>query len=126
MTQENRLFRLSGPLDEALLARAQAVLEDVARRRGVMTYSELAEEVPGVGRRGPKVGAVLEVLGRRSFAEKDAILTVLVVNKTSQLPSEGFYQLQRDLRPGESGSDVVLARRERERVYASYPRLPSG
>ncbi|MFP5218911.1 MAG: hypothetical protein ACLGIG_04130 [Actinomycetes bacterium] len=118
---ENTLYGLSTPLDEELLSRVQQVLEDVARRRGVITYSELGSEVPGVGRRGRKMAAVLEVIGRRSFTRKGVILTVLVVNKSSGLPSEGFYWLQRDLRNGETGDPTVLARRERERVYAQYP-----
>lgn len=74
---ENRLYPLAERLDEGLLTRAQAVLEDVARRRTAISYSELGDAVPGVGRRGRKIGAVLEVLGRRSLAQHGALITVL-------------------------------------------------
>ncbi len=118
---ENTLYGLREPLDEELLTRGAQVLERAARRRSVLTYTEFSEEVPGVGRRGRKMAAVLEVLGRRSFADRGAIITVLVVNKSSGLPSEGFYELQRDLRPGVSGTDVTLARHERERAHEAFP-----
>ncbi len=118
---ENRLYPLAERLDEGLLTRAQAVLEDVARRRTAISYSELGDAVPGVGRRGRKIGAVLEVLGRRSLAQHGALITVLVVNKGSGLPSDGFYDLLRDLRPELSGDQTTLARHERERVYRTYP-----
>lgn len=121
MTHENTLYGLREPLDEELLSRGQEVLAAAARRRAVLTYTEFSDDVPGVGRRGRKMAAVLAVLGRRSYAELDAIITVLVVNKASGLPSEGFYILQRDLRPGLTGTEETLARHERERVYAAYP-----
>jgi hypothetical protein len=121
MAPENVLYPTWKPLPEELLARAQQVLEDVARRRTTITYTELSEAVPGVGRRGPHVASVLEVLGRRSLAERDILITVLVVNKSDGLPSHGFFDLQRDVRPGLAGDRTALARHERERVYRAYP-----
>ncbi len=121
MTSENVFYPTWKPLPEELLTRAQNVLEQVARRRSTITYTELSEAVPGVGRRGPHVASVLEVLGRRSLAEKDILITVLVVNKSDGLPSHGFFELQSDVRPDVRGDRVALARHERERVYRAYP-----
>ena len=121
VTTENILYPTWKPLDEGLLARAQTVLEDVARRRTTITYTEFSEAAPGVGVRGPHVASVLEVLGRRSLAKDDILITVLVVNKSDGLPSSGFYDLQTDVRPGLAGDRVSLARSERERVYRAYP-----
>lgn len=61
------------------------------------------------------------MLGRRSFAKDDILITALVVNKSDGLPSTGFYDMQKDVRPDLTGERATLARHERERVYRAYP-----
>lgn len=62
MSTENVLYPTWKPLSEELLGRAQAVLEDVARRRATITYTEFSKAAPGVGVRGPHVASVLTCL----------------------------------------------------------------
>jgi len=109
---------------EDLVDQVYVVLVASARERKKLTYKDLAAAVPGVPVRGEKMSAVLRQACRRSHEEKNILITALVVNSTSGLPSEGFYELVRELRPDfetESAADVI-ARREQERAYAEFPR----
>jgi hypothetical protein len=112
-------------VSEDLVDQVSVVLAASARERKRLTYKDLAAAVPGVPVRGEKMSAVLRQACRRSHHEKNVLITALVVNSTSGLPSEGFYELVRELRPSiesESAAEVI-ARREQERVYAEFPRL---
>lgn len=113
-------------LTEAMLERGRAVLEERARSSREITYQELSQEIPGLGVRGAKMSRFLATLSRRSHAERGVLVTVLVISKRSRLPAHGFFELLTELRPDVDGSDdsdwALLARRERNRVFAAYAR----
>lgn len=80
----------------AAKAEACAILMECARRRGMITYSDLVAQIQSVKMK-PHDSRLAHFLGEIS-AEEDAagrgMLTVLVVHKTGDMePGPGFYEL---------------------------------
>lgn len=103
---------------EDLVRAATQVLVEAARERRELTYTEFAEQLPGVARRGPKTAHLLGEVCRQAFVDHGVLLTVLVFSAVDRLPSHGFFDLLEELRPDNLEADrVTLARRERNKVY---------
>lgn len=78
------------------------ILTDVARRRGKITYSELADTIHSTDRR---LGWPLGVIQDYCLAENLPPLTILVVAKQTGQPGHGFTAL--DLAEQEAGYEAV-------------------
>ena len=111
-------------VSDDLVQRVMDVLEEKARQGEKVTYKGLSEAVPGLPVRGPLMSTTLGKVCRRSHEVSGILITALVVNAGSGLPSDQFFELVRELRPdfeSESPKETV-ARREQYRVYGAYPR----
>jgi hypothetical protein len=100
--------------DPHALAELERRIADAARKRGLLTYSDLVRDVrfnlPNL-RDGDRtidvsdweeldraiVGDFLGYISQRSYERHGFLSSALVVTKLDGLPSEGFYTLIRDL-----------------------------
>lgn len=78
---------------------AKEILIEVARNREVITYSDLASRITKIQVQ-PESYALHHLIGEIS-AEEDAagrgMLSVLVVQKETSMPGQGFFALAKDL-----------------------------
>ena len=82
--------------DSGKYTRAMLFLEDVARRREVITYMEL--EVEAGIHRNNESAEVLDKLSHRSFQNAEHyLISSLVVSKATGVPGEGYYTMCRNL-----------------------------
>lgn len=80
MVKGRRVAELVAPLTASLVA--------AARRRGLVTYGELADELDTIARVVPQA---LKVVQGRSLADGVPDLTALVVARATRRPAEGFF-----------------------------------
>lgn len=103
---------------------AKAILQDVARTEGTISYSDLAAKISAVTFEADDCG-FHAFLGEISMEEDDAghgLMTVLVVHKDGdKMPGPGWFQLAE-----ERGRDVSALLRcwiaELKVVYAAWKR----
>jgi hypothetical protein len=97
------------------------ILAETARRRGVITYVDLASRIRAVPL-APNDAMLAGLLGEISTAEDEAgrgLLTALVVRQDTLRPGRGFFRMA--ARQGRDTSDPLACwERERERVYAAW------
>lgn len=70
-----------------------ASITEVARKRGLIAYSDLIRDVPEI--EGPLSHALAEMLGeigQRCHSEGLPLLSALVVNKDKGIPGPGFFE----------------------------------
>lgn len=106
----------------------RTILVSIARRKALISYSDLASKVRAVPL-GPDSHALHEMLGEISVEEDTGhrgMLSVLVVHKTGdQQPGRGFFQLAERL--NRDTSDVVACWiTEMNAVYAFHARRPNS
>jgi hypothetical protein len=95
----NDHYGFEGAQWKAALAQATEVLSDVAKRRKVITYSDLVTKISAINFE-PQDVRLAHLLGEISEAEDKAgrgMLSVVVVHKQDSLPGDGFFQLAKSL-----------------------------
>jgi Arc/MetJ-type ribon-helix-helix transcriptional regulator len=99
--------------------RTVAVLREVARAAGLITYRELVDRI---GAYNPQSPSLHQLLGEISRAEHQAgrgLLSAVVVAKHTGRPGEGFFEFAQQL--GLPVSDrTAFWREELRRVYDAY------
>lgn len=83
--------------DRALF-QAREIMLDVARARGTITYGELADqiEVMKLPPNGAALEGILTQISRKEDSSGKGLLSVVVVNRETGLPGEGFFSLARE------------------------------
>ena len=101
-------YGFSGPGWEAAKKEATDILVDVARRKGRIAYSELANQIHAIDieAHDPRM---FHLLGEISVEEDEAgrgMLTAIVVHKSGDMqPGPGFFELAESL--GKDTSDIL-------------------
>ena len=108
-------------------AKLVSVLSEVAQRRALITYVELAHRFAD-GQFVPNDPALGALLGEISAAEDEmgrGLLSALVVRQDTGLPGAGFFRMA-----AARGRDVsdrqACWKRERDRVYAAWATRRDG
>jgi hypothetical protein len=91
------------------------ILFGVATAKGLIGYGPLAKRVDT---RPDFLSQPLDKVSRRAFDKGEPLWSALVVSRSTDRPSSGFYGLARKMRPEcASLSDDELWKQERERCY---------
>ena len=105
-----------------------AMLEDAARHRGTVTYSDVALRAFGgtVPARSRLIMDLLTEVDEAVFAEQGIVIASLVVRSDSGIPGAGYFTFIAT-RFGRDVSDPEAAwRAEAERVWAAYRSSADG
>jgi hypothetical protein len=105
----------------AAKSEVRAILADVARQRGLISYSALVEAIEAVrlDRHDAAVARLLREVSTDDRAHGRGMRSALVVLSARGRPGAGFFALARSL--GEDVSDPdAFWRRELVRVYADW------
>lgn len=111
--------------EEDRVNRVEAFLEDLARKRGTVTYEPVMASV-GLSWRVPRdrsiIGQILGTISTRTWEEHGILLTTLVHRKMAgrTRPGPGFFQLAEDLGLPEWSDENELIERETKRVWDFY------
>lgn len=126
-------------LESKIRPRLERLARRGRRRDGspnTITYEKLASEVgplvgiPDLSPHDPRLHNALGEITTKSFRRHQILLSVLVVNKQSRMPGNGFFRLAKkglgemglgDAYPA-SVEDYVLFRDASERVHVHYAR----
>jgi len=77
-----------------------AVLKDTARRKGVITYSEIAPlanlDMSNVDHR-EEMGKILGIISTYEHQQGRPMLSAIVVHREDNMPGKGFFQLAETL-----------------------------
>ena len=107
---------------EAAKAEAHEAMTAVAKRRRVITYSDLVARIRSLDL-DPQSDQLAHMLGEISTAEHEAgrgMLTVVVVHKHGdQMPGPGFFRLAGSLGHGTKDREAFWIG-ELEKVYAAW------
>lgn len=109
---------------EQAVAEIRAILEDVAKRRETIAYSEVVSQVQAVHLEPDSklFAQMLDEISRRSDGQGRGMLSAVVIHKGDDyLPGPGFFSLGREL--GRDTSDrLAFHSTELGRVQRSYAR----
>ena len=103
-------YGFTDPDWDAAKNEAKSILIDVARRKGRIAYSELADQITAIdiGAHDPRM---FHLLGEISIEEEKAgrgMLTAIVVHKSGDMqPGPGFFELAKSL--GKDTSDILAS-----------------
>ena len=103
--------------------RIRAVLRTLAREKRLITYSDLAETVPGApSHRSRELYELLGDISEESYREHEIFLSALVIRDDWCFPGEGFFT--KLVFPAKGVESVPDWKRcweaERDRVYEFY------
>lgn len=100
-------------------------LKDVARRKQLITYRELADVVGlNWNKDYGKCRQIFSVLGAVSTSEVQQghpMLSAIAVRQDTRMPGSGFFRLARDLGRYQSGDDYSFWIAERDAVWNLWP-----
>ncbi len=85
---------------EQLCEKTQKILMEIARKRQMISYSDLAIKLgdPKIRADSPALASLLEYASRKSVDDIEAMISVVVVHKTGDMePGKGFYSLADEL-----------------------------
>jgi quinol monooxygenase YgiN len=109
---------------EDVAMEVRRIAERVAREEGMITYSDLTQQVRTEPQ--PEPGSqeffeILDELSRRTDAEGKGMLSAVVVQKNEQtLPGPGFFKLAKKLGRDTSDQPIFHAT-ELRRVHEAFP-----
>ena len=115
-------FRTQVEEYEAKLDMIEEHLADCAAKRTLIPYGKLMDYVGlnhVLSSDRNKMGVMLGVISSRSYEKHGILLSVLVVKKGTDYPSEGFYNLVESLGIEMDDEDTYHLE-ETERVFAHY------
>lgn len=112
--------------DRALF-QAKKIVERIARQRDTITYGELADEIEvmALPPNGTLLEGILTQISRQEDAQGRGLLSVVVINKKSGLPGDGFFALAKERGYEADGSQEEFFQRHREVVYDHHSPEPS-
>ncbi len=80
-------------------AQAKAAMAEVARARRTMTYSQLVERITAsrYAPNGSPLADLLCEISRASYADRQIMLSAVVVREADGIPGDGFFELAGEL-----------------------------
>jgi len=114
---------LSAEEQRARRARAEArrEMERVARAGQLLTYEELVDaiKVQRYAYNGSPLTRLLCQISRTTYAEKQVLLSAVVVLKKERIPGEGFFLFARDDLGLEIDDEIEFWQQQRDAAYAA-------
>jgi hypothetical protein len=112
--------------DEATEATLQILHGVAGTTDGLMTYGELSSCLASEGFKVPAFPGpmphLLAAASVREVAEGRGLISAVVVNGTTRMPSSGFFRVARE-RFGRAGDDMTLWLTECQRLRAEHATL---